>query len=96
MVGEPSGPTASTGRCRGAYLAALIEKRSAGGARGARGDPATSIVIPARLIAGTKTVVPYSLMLALPAWQPSWMWLMAGLVGVTIVQRLAGAWSRPP
>ena len=68
-----------------AYLAALVEKRAIAGADGA---PVTSIVMPAGLIEGTETIVLYSLMLAVPAWQPGWMWLMAGLVGVTILQRL--------
>lgn len=69
-----------------AYLAALAEKRSTTRA----GDrPVTSIVMPAGLIEGTETIVLYSLMLSVPGWQPGWMWLMAGLVGVTIIQRLA-------
>jgi phosphatidylglycerophosphate synthase len=66
-----------------AYLAALIEKRAR-----AHTAPVTSIVMPAGLIEGTETIVLYSLMLAVPTWQPGWMWLMAALVAVTIAQRV--------
>ena len=67
-----------------AYLSALIEKR-----RASRADaPVTSIEMPSGLVEGTETIVLYSLLLALPGWQPGWAWLMSGLVGITILQRL--------
>jgi phosphatidylglycerophosphate synthase len=71
-----------------AYLSALAAKRGAGVA--AQGT-ATSIVMPTGLVEGAETVVLYIAMLALPGWLPGWFWLMAALVAVTIVQRVAWA-----
>jgi phosphatidylglycerophosphate synthase len=71
-----------------AYLSALAEKRGAGVA--AQGT-ATSIVMPTGLVEGAETVVLYAAMLAFPGWLPGWFWLMAVLVAVTIVQRVAWA-----
>ena len=71
------------------YLAALLEQRQ-DGAR-ARGE-ATSITMPPGLIAGTETVVFYALFLALPARQLLLFVLMATLVAVNVVIRLAWAW----
>lgn len=71
-----------------AYLSALAEKRGAGVA--AQGT-ATSIVMPAGLVEGAETVVLYIAMLAFPGWLPGWFWLMAALVAITVVQRVAWA-----
>ena len=71
-----------------AYLSALAEKRGAGVA--AQGT-ATSIVMPTGLVEGAETVVLYAAMLAFPGWLPGWFWLMAALVALTVVQRVAWA-----
>ena len=71
------------------YLAALLEKRSAGA--GARGE-STSITMPDALVGGTETVVFFSLFILLPDHLVPLFWLMAGLVGVSILQRLR--WAR--
>jgi phosphatidylglycerophosphate synthase len=71
------------------YLAALLEKRSVGA--GARGE-STSITMPDALVGGTETVVLFSVFILLPAYLVPLFWLMAGLVGISIVQRLV--WAR--
>ncbi len=71
------------------YLAALLEKRSAGAAT--RGE-STSITMPDALVGGTETVVLFSLFILLPAYLVPLFWLMSALVGVSIVQRLV--WAR--
>jgi len=71
------------------YLAAILEKRSAGAA--ARGE-STSITMPDGLAGGTETVVLFSLFILLPAYLVPLFWLMSGLVGVSVVQRLI--WAR--
>lgn len=71
------------------YLAAILEKRSAGAA--ARGD-LTTVAMPAGLIGGTETVAFYA---AFFLWPSAMRWLflvMAALVLVGVVQRLA--WAR--
>ena len=71
------------------YLSAVLEKRSAGAAaRGAR----TTVARPAGLVAGAETVVFYALFLALPAYAPALFGLMAGLVYLTVAQRVW--WAR--
>jgi phosphatidylglycerophosphate synthase len=71
------------------YLAAVLEKRGAGAAT--TGE-ATTITMPPALVEGTETVVLFSLFVALPQWA-SWIFvLMAALVAVNVVQRLA--WAR--
>jgi phosphatidylglycerophosphate synthase len=71
------------------YLAALLEQRH-DGAR-ARGE-ATSITMPPGLIAGAETVVFYALFLALPSRQLLLFVVMAMMVAVNVVIRLAWAW----
>jgi len=71
------------------YLAALLEKRSAGAAT--RGE-STSITMPDALVGGTETVVLFSVFILLPAYLVPLFWLMSALVGVSIVQRLV--WAR--
>lgn len=71
------------------YLAALLEKRSAGA--DARGE-STSITMPGAVVGGTETVVLFSLFILLPAYMVPLFWLMSALVGISIVQRLV--WAR--
>ncbi len=71
------------------YLSAVLEARAAGAAtRGER----TTVAMPAGLIAGTETVILYTLFLALPARTPELFGLMAGLVYLTVAQRVWWAW----
>lgn len=73
----------------GTYLAAVLEKRGAGAS--ATGE-ATTITMPPALVEGTETIVLFSLFVALPQWA-SWLFaLMAALVAVNVVQRVA--WAR--
>lgn len=71
------------------YLAALLEKRSAGA--GPRGE-STSITMPDALVGGTETVILFSLFILLPSHLVLLFWLMAALVAVSVVQRLI--WAR--
>jgi phosphatidylglycerophosphate synthase len=71
------------------YLSALLERRQAGTA--ARSE-LTSVTMPPGLVAGTETVVLYTLFLLFPGWLAELFTLMAVLVTVTIVQRVA--WAR--
>lgn len=48
----------------------------------------TSAPLPRGLIEGTETVVLYTLILALPAWSLALVWVMAGLVALTVVERV--------
>ncbi len=73
------------------YLAAILEQRGAGAA--ARGE-FTTITMPRGLVAGTETVVFYSLFLAFPRSLLSLFTLMTALVLVTVVQRLVWAFRR--
>ncbi len=70
------------------YLAALLEKRSQGA--GARGEH-TSITMPSGLIEGAETVVFYGLVLIWPDQVVVLFSVFAGLVLVTVGQRLAWA-----
>jgi phosphatidylglycerophosphate synthase len=73
------------------YLSAVLERRSAGAA--ARGE-LTSVTMPAGLIAGTETVVLFSLFFVFPEHLVVAFAAMAVLVGVTIVQRVVWAARR--
>jgi phosphatidylglycerophosphate synthase len=64
------------------YLAAVLARRA--GARDAR----TTVTIPPGLIGGAETIVLYVLFFLLPAARGELFALMAGLVGLTILQRL--------
>jgi phosphatidylglycerophosphate synthase len=70
------------------YLAAIAEKRAAGAS--ARGEP-TTIHMTTGLIEGTETIVLFAAMLLWPAQARGLFFVMAALVGVTIVQRLVWA-----
>jgi phosphatidylglycerophosphate synthase len=70
------------------YLAALLEKRSAGAA--ARGE-LTTVTMPSGLVEGAETVVLYSLFLLMPGALVPLFWLMAGLVLLTAGQRVVWA-----
>jgi phosphatidylglycerophosphate synthase len=70
------------------YLAAILEKHKHG-AR-ARGE-LTTITMPAGLIGGTETIIFYSLFLLWPLYLVPLYFLMAGLVLVTVGQRLVWA-----
>ncbi len=67
------------------YLAAILEKRSAGAK--SRGE-LTTIAMPSGLIEGTETIVFFSLFLLFDSWLLSLMNLMAVLVAFNIVQRM--------
>ncbi len=71
------------------YLSAILEQRQAGAP--ASGE-LTTITMPPALIAGTETVVLFSLFLALPVWRVVLFWTMGSLVCVNVVQRLL--WAR--
>lgn len=73
------------------YLAAILERRAAGAA--ARGE-LTTITMPPGIVAGTETVVLYSLFLLLPTRLTMLFTVMAVLVGVNVVQRLVWAARR--
>lgn len=68
------------------YLAAILEKR-----RHQQADRLTSITMPAGLIGGTETIVFFSIFMLFPAYLPWLFSLMAGLIVITIVQRLIWA-----
>lgn len=67
------------------YLAALLEKREAG-ARAT--GTVTSTVMPRGLVEGAETIVFFALALAWPAAAPWILAVMAGAVGITVVERL--------
>jgi phosphatidylglycerophosphate synthase len=70
------------------YLAAVLERR---GRRVAASGKTTAVVMPAGLIAGTETIVFYSLFLLLPAQLVPLYLTMAGLVLVGVAQRAVWA-----
>ncbi len=67
------------------YLAAILEKRSAGAQ--SRGE-LTTVAMPSGLIEGTETIVFFSLFLICAEWLLALMNLMAVLVAFNIVQRM--------
>ncbi len=71
------------------YLAAILERRNLGVA--ATGER-TTVTMPPAIVAGTETVVFYSLFLLVPTWAPPLFWLMGILLVCNIVLRLA--WAR--
>ncbi len=71
------------------YLAALLEQRREGAA--SRGE-LTSVTMPAGLVAGTETVVAFSLFLLLPSWLVPLFAIFALLVFGNVVVRLL--WAR--
>jgi hypothetical protein len=87
------------------YLAAILEKRKYGAIARAcpapreapgTGEPSrrselTTITMPAGLIGGTETIIFYSLFLLWPAYLVPLYSLMAGMVLITIGQRLLWA-----
>lgn len=52
----------------------------------------TTVAMPSGLIEGTETLLFYTLFLLLPEWYPLLAFVMAGLTGVTIMQRVV--WAR--
>jgi phosphatidylserine synthase len=70
------------------YLAAVLEKRGAGAA--SRGE-LTSVTMPRGLVAGTETVLFFTLFLLLPARYVMLAWLMTAGVAVGIAQRVVWA-----
>ncbi len=70
------------------YLAALLEKRSAGAGKT---DEETSITMPDALVGGTETLLLYSAFLALPAFALQIFWLTTILTAVSILQRVSWA-----
>lgn len=70
------------------YLAAIAEKRGDGAVLiGER----TTIHMPAGLVEGAETIVLFVLMLSFPDQAIWWFSAMAGLVGVTVIQRIVWA-----
>lgn len=70
------------------YLAAVLEKRARGaGARGER----TTVTMPPGLVAGTETLIFYSLFILFPAHLALLFAVMAAGVAVGVLQRLAWA-----
>ena len=70
------------------YLSALLERRGRGAA--ARGER-TAVTMPPGIVAGAETAVLYALFLLLPGHLVALFSLMAGLVLLTVAQRLAWA-----
>jgi phosphatidylglycerophosphate synthase len=71
------------------YLAAILERRNLGvEATGER----TTVTMPPAIVAGTETVVFYSLFLLVPAWAPPLFWVMGILLLGNLVLRLD--WAR--
>jgi phosphatidylglycerophosphate synthase len=73
------------------YLAALLEKRNAGAA--ARGE-LTAVTMPGGLIEGAETMVLYTLFLLVPEAVVPLFGVMAALVLLTVLQRVAWAIRR--
>lgn len=73
------------------YLASILEGRNQGAS--ARGE-LTTVHMPPGLIAGTETVLLYSLFLLLPMYAAQLFWLMGGLVLANVGLRLGWAWRR--
>jgi len=71
------------------YLAALLERRGRGAAY--TGE-VTQVTMPAGLIGGTETLVLFAVAIAVPAATRATLWLMAVMVAITTLQRLA--WAR--
>lgn len=71
------------------YLAAILERRQVGAA--ARGE-LTTVTMPPGVVAGSETVVFFSLFIAIAAWRTGLFWTMGALVCFNIVQRLW--WAR--
>ena len=71
------------------YLAAVLEKRAAGAA--STGER-TTVTMPPGLIAGTETILFFSLFLLLPTRVPLLMWVMAALVMLGVLGRMV--WAR--
>lgn len=71
------------------FLAAVLEKRGVGAS--ATGET-TSITMPPALVEGSETIVLFGLFIVLSQWAPWLFGLMAALVAVNVVQRVA--WAR--
>jgi phosphatidylglycerophosphate synthase len=71
------------------YLSAVLEKRAVGAH--VRGE-LTTVTMPPALIAGTETVIFFSLFLIFPSKVPTLMWAMTVLLGIGILGRLV--WAR--
>lgn len=70
------------------FLSSLLEKRCQGAK--ARGE-LTTVTIPRGLIEGLETIIFYTLFLLFPQWLAGLFILMAGLVAITSIQRIAWA-----
>lgn len=73
------------------YLSAVLERRQAGAAT--TGE-LTTVTMPPGVVAGTETIILFTLILAWPAARGTLFWTMAALVGVNVVQRLWWACRR--
>ena len=70
------------------YLSAILEKRAARDP-----DTQTTVVMPAGLIGGTETITVYCIFLLFPDWMAVLFIMFAGLVFITVLQRLRWAWK---
>jgi phosphatidylglycerophosphate synthase len=68
------------------FLSAVLARR------GREGSAHTSIAMPGGLVEGAETVVLFTLILAMPGLALALMWIMAGAVALTALQRLAWAY----
>ena len=72
------------------YLSALLEKR----AQGAKaGGEMTTVTMPSGLVEGAETILFYAAFMLLPTLLVPLFGLMAGLVFITVGQRLVWAWQ---
>lgn len=71
------------------YLAAILERRNLGSA--STGER-TTVTMPPAIVAGTETIVLYSLFLLIPDWAPPLFWVMGVLILSNVVLRLL--WAR--
>ncbi len=67
------------------YLSAILERRGQGTAQ------YTTVTMPTGIVEGAETIVFFTLMLAVPVWSTAVMWIMAGAVLATVVQRIVWA-----
>jgi len=67
------------------YLAAILERRSAGAS--ARGE-LTTVTMPPGIVAGTETFAFYAVFIVAPGWRATGFMVMSALVGVNVLQRL--------
>lgn len=70
------------------YLSAILEKRAIRDA-----NIQTTVIMPPGLIGGTETIIVYCIFLLVPQWIAMLFSIFAGLVFLTVMQRLLWAWK---